>query len=387
MRSSLLRWCVAVILVHTGNQHGQTAWGEPANMADGHHAVDLTPLVRQGLEQPVYLTHAGDGSTRLYAVEQPGRIRILKDGTLLSRSFLDITERVLAGSERGLLGLAFHPKYSRNGRFFVHYTRKADGATVVAEYHRGSTATSSAPEERILLTVPQPYPNHNGGMISFGPDGYLYIGLGDGGSAGDPENRAQNPDELLGKILRIDVDRGDPYGIPPDNPFAQGGGRAEIYALGLRNPWRFSFDGKTGELWVADVGQSKWEEIDLVTRGGNYGWRAMEGMHCFNPPTSCRTPQVTSPIFEYSHEKGRCSVIGGHVYRGRELPNLTGTYVYGDYCTGEIFTLPSSPKDSHGSPPRQLIKTSFKISSFGEDPTGELYVLDHNGGIYRLSAP
>lgn len=282
MRPSFLRWCVAVILVHTGNQHGQTACGEPAHMTDGHHAVDLTPVVRQGLEQPVYLTHAGDGSTRLYAVEQPGRIRILKDGTLLSRSFLDITERVLAGSERGLLGLAFHPKYSRNGRFFVHYTRKADGATVVAEYHRGSTATSSSPEERILLTLPQPYPNHS---------------------------------------------------------------------------------------------------------GGNYGWRAMEGMHCFNPPTSCRTPQVTSPIFEYSHEKGRCSVIGGYVYRGRELPNLTGTYVYGDYCTGEIFTLPSSPKDSHGSPPRQLIKTSFKISSFGEDPTGELYVLDHNGGIYRLSAP
>jgi glucose/arabinose dehydrogenase len=386
MLSCLLRWCLAVILTHTGNLYGQEVWAEPANMTDGHRAVALIPVVRQGLEQPVYLTHAADGSTRLYAVEQPGRIRILQDQTLLPLSFLDITERVLAGGERGLLGLAFHPEYTRNGRFFVHYTRKPDGATVIAEYHRGSTATSASPEERILLTVPQPYPNHNGGMISFGPDGYLYIGLGDGGSKGDPDNRAQNPDDLLGKILRIDVDRGDPYGIPLDNPFAQGGGRAEIYALGLRNPWRFSFDGVTGELWVADVGQNMWEEINLVTRGGNYGWRAMEGTHCFNPPTSCRTPQVTLPIFAYSHEKGRCSVIGGYVYRGRELPDLTASYVYGDYCTGEIFTLTSSQNDSHVNLPRQLLKTSFRISSFGENSTGELYVLDHSGSMYRLSA-
>lgn len=363
------------------------AWAEPAHTTDGHWEVDLVSVVRQGLEQPVYLTHATDGSRRLYAVEQPGRIRILQDRTLLPLPFLDITKRVLAGGERGLLGLAFHPQYSRNGRFFVHYTRKPDGATVIAEYHRGSNATSSSPEERILLIIPQPYPNHNGGMIAFGPDGYLYIGLGDGGSAGDPENRAQDPDALLGKILRIDVDRGDPYGIPQDNPFAREGGRPEIYALGLRNPWRFSFDGKTGELWVADVGQHRWEEINIVTRGGNYGWRAMEGTHCFNPPTSCSTPQVTSPIVEYTHEKGRCSIIGGYVYRGHELPDLTATYVYGDYCTGEIFALPPSQKDSHASLPRQLLKTSFRISSFGENSTGELYVLDHHGGIYRLSAP
>lgn len=387
MLPSLIRWCLVVILVHTGNEHGQLVWAEPAHLTDGHGAVGITPVMRQGLEHPVYLTHAADGSRRLFAVEQPGRIRILQDQTLLLPPFLDITERVLAGGERGLLGLAFHPKYSRNGRFFVHYTRKPDGATVIAEYHRGSTAISSSPEERTLLTVPQPYPNHNGGMISFGPDGYLYIGLGDGGSAGDPENRAQNPEELLGKILRIDVDRGDPYGIPPDNPFAQEGGRPEIYALGLRNPWRFSFDVVTGELWVADVGQNMWEEINLVTRGGNYGWRVLEGTHCFNPRTSCKPPQVISPIFEYSHVKGRCSIIGGYVYRGRELPDLTATYVYGDYCTGEIFALPSSQKGSHVGLPRQLLKTSFRISSFGENATGELYVLDHNGGIHRLSAP
>lgn len=385
MLARVIRWSLVIVLVHTINLHGQALWAEPANITDGHRTIDLTPVVKQGLEQPVYLTHAGDGSTRLFAVEQPGRIRILQDQTLLPRSFLNITDRVLSGGERGLLGLAFHREYSRNGRFFVHYTRKPDGATVIAEYHRGATSTAASPEERVLLTVAQPYPNHNGGMICFGPDGYLYIGLGDGGSGGDPENRAQNPDELLGKILRIDVDRDDPYGIPPDNPYAQGGGRAEIYALGLRNPWRFSFDGKTGELWVADVGQYTWEEINLVARGGNYGWRAMEGAHCFNPPTSCKTPQILSPIAEYSHEKGRCSVIGGYVYRGRELPDLTSNYVYGDYCSGEIFALPPIQKDSQVTQPHPLLKTSFRISSFGEDATGELYVLDHNGGIYRLS--
>lgn len=387
MLSCLFRWCLAVIFTHTGALPEQEVGAEPAPMTDEHRSVVLQPVVRQGLDQPVYLTHAADGSTRLYAVEQPGRIRILQDQTLLRPSFLDITERVLAGGERGLLGLAFHREYSRNGRFFIHYTKKPDGTTVIAEYRRGSTATSASPKERILLTVPQPYSNHNGGMISFGPDGYLYIGLGDGGSRGDPDNRAQNPDDLLGKILRIDVDHGDPYGIPPDNPFAQGGGRAEIYALGLRNPWRFSFDGVSGELWVADVGQNMWEEINLVARGGNYGWRAMEGTHCYHPPIACRTAQMTSPIFEYFHEKGRCSIIGGYVYRGRELPELKAMYVYGDYCTGEIFVLPSTQNDSHTSLPRRLLKTPFRISSFGEDATGELYVLDHKGSIYRLSAP
>ncbi|MDH4084145.1 MAG: PQQ-dependent sugar dehydrogenase [Nitrospira sp.] len=387
MFSRFIRWSFTVILIQTGILEVTEGWAEREKIADKDSIVALTPIVIQNLEQPVYLTHAGDGYSRLFAVEQPGRIRILQEQTMLPGSFLDISERVLSGGERGLLGLAFHRDYSRNGRFFVNYTRKPDGATVIAEYQRGTTSTSASPEERILLTVPQPYPNHNGGMISFGPDGYLYISLGDGGSKGDPENRAQNPEELLGKILRIDVDRGDPYGIPPDNPFAQGGGRAEIYALGLRNPWRFSFDGKTGELWVADVGQYMWEEIDLVTRGGNYGWRAMEGTHCFNPSTSCKTPHFSSPLAEYSHERGRCSVIGGYVYRGQGLPDLTATYVYGDYCSGEIFALPSIQKDSQVNNPRQLLKTSIKISSFGEDATGELYVLDHNGGIYRLSAP
>ncbi len=387
MFARVIRWSFAVILIQTSTVELAKALAERAKPTEKEPLVTLTTVVTQKLEQPVYLTHAGDGSSRLFAVEQPGRIRILQEQTMLPDAFLDITGRVLSGGERGLLGLAFHPDYRRNGRFFVNYTRKPDGATVIAEYHRGATSTLASPEERILLTVPQPYPNHNGGMMSFGPDGYLYIGLGDGGSAGDPENRAQNPEELLGKILRIDIDRGDPYGIPPDNPFAQGGGRAEIYALGLRNPWRFSFDGKTGKLWVADVGQYKWEEINLVARGGNYGWRTMEGTHCFNPPASCKTAHFRLPLAEYSHEKGRCSVIGGYAYRGMKLPDLTATYVYGDYCSGEIFALPSIQNDSHVTAPRQLLKTSLNISSFGEDATGELYVLDHNGGIYRLSAP
>jgi glucose/arabinose dehydrogenase len=238
--------------------------------ADPPPAIALE-LVASGLRHPVYVTHAGDGSGCLFVVEQEGRVRIVEDGILHETPFLDIANRVLSGGERGLLGVAFHPDYARNGRYFVNYTRRPDGATVVAEYRRSADPDRSLDDERVLLLVPQPYPNHNGGMLAFGPDGYLYIGLGDGGSAGDPGNRAQNTQELLGKLLRIDVDRGTPYAIPRDNPFAGGGGRVEIFAFGFRNPWRFSFDRETGELWAADVGQDDWEEIDLVTRGGNYG--------------------------------------------------------------------------------------------------------------------
>jgi glucose/arabinose dehydrogenase len=237
------------------------------------------------------------------------------------------------------------------------------------------------------MVVPQPYANHNGGMVAFGPDGYLYIGRGDGGSGGDPGNRAQNPEELLGKILRIDVDYGDPYGIPSDNPFAKKGGRPEIYALGLRNPWRFAFDSKTGELWAADVGQNKWEEIDLITRGGNYGWRVMEGAHCFDPALFCQTAGLMFPRLEYPHEKGRCSIIGGYIYRGRANTGLAGQYVYGDFCSGEIFSLQGIREDEVSREPQVILKTPLRISSFGEDESGELYVLDHGGGVYRFAQP
>lgn len=347
--------------------------------------VSLAPLVTKGLEKPLFLTHAGEGQNRLYVLEQPGRIRLIKNGVLLPVPFLDLADRVLKDdTERGLLGLAFHQDYRHNGRFFVNYTRRPDGATVVAEYQRGGSSDAAARDERVILVIPQPESNHNGGMVAFGPDGYLYIGLGDGGAWGDPGNRAQNLNELLGKILRIDVDHGEPYAIPADNPFAKGSGRPEIYALGMRNPWRFSFDRDTGELWVADVGQKKWEETDLVARGGNYGWRLMEGAHCYNPAVGCPTEGLTLPVMEYGREGGRCSIIGGYVYRGRALPALGGVYVSGDFCSGEVFGLRLSEGGRGVAGPTALLKTGFRIASFGEDEAGELYVLDLGGGIYRL---
>jgi glucose/arabinose dehydrogenase len=331
-------------------------------------------LVASGLDTPLYVTHAGDD--RLFVLEQPGRIRIVQGGRLLEAPFLDITRRVLAGGERGLLGLAFHPEYGKNGRFFVDYTREPDGATVVAEYRVSADPNAATTDERVLLVVAQPYANHNGGMVEFGPDRLLYIALGDGGAGGDPGDRAQNRDELLGKILRIDVDRGSPYGIPPDNPFARGGGRPEVFATGLRNPWRFSFDRTTGELWAGDVGQSSWEEVDVVRRGGNYGWRIMEGTHCYQPRTGCATDGLERPVLEYRNGGGRCSVIGGYVYRGRRIPSLTGHYVFGDYCSGEVFAFAGAS--------RVLLSSHLWIASFGEDRDGELYVVGHKGTVHRL---
>ena len=358
-----------------------------ASGTQGDTSIQLIPLVTAGLSDPLYLTHAADGSGRLFLVEQEGFIRIVEHGTLLRQPFLNIADRVLSGGERGLLGLAFHPDYRRNGRFFVNYTRKPDGATVVAEYRRAETSTHSLPEERILMLVGQPYRNHNGGMIAFGPDGYLFIGLGDGGSGGDPQNRAQNQAELLGKILRIDVNQSDSYGIPSDNPFVTGGSRPEIFALGLRNPWRFSFDRETGELWAADVGQNKWEEIDLVQRGKNYGWRIMEGAHCYVPESGCDLTGLTLPVAEYGHDKGRCSVTGGYVYQGKKSPALKGWYLFGDFCSGEIFGLRPRPTGLNpvSQEPHVLAKTGLNIASFGEDEEGELYVVGHKGTVHRIS--
>jgi len=349
--------------------------------------VDLVPVVTRNLQSPLYLTHAGDGSGQLFVVEQPGTIRVIVQGILQDKPFLDIKNRVLPGGERGLLGMAFHPTHRKNGRFFVNYTRRDDGATVVAEYRRQGQGLQASSEERTLMVVPQPYANHNGGMVAFGPDGFLYIGRGDGGSRGDPQNRAQNPAELLGKILRIDVDGASPYAVPSDNPFARAGGRPEIYALGVRNPWRFSFDRETGALWLADVGQNKWEEIDLVTRGGNFGWRIMEGRHCFLPEKDCPVEGLIMPIFEYGHDQGRCSITGGYVYRGRNLPALQGSYLFGDYCSGELFAVPVGSGVAAGSEPRVLRKSGMRISSFGEDEAGEVYVVDHRGSLYRLGLP
>lgn len=382
-RPSSLFLCITVgLLVHLDTANHSAAGSDSAEIQ--RERIALVPVVKGNLENPLFLTHAGDGTGRLFVVEQPGRIRILDPSVLIPTPFLDITDRVLSGGERGLLGLAFHRDFRHNGRLFVNYTRKPDGATVVAEYRRDASPHEASREERILLVVSQPYANHNGGMMAFGPDGYLYIGLGDGGSGGDPGNFAQNPNELLGKILRIDVDRGDPYGIPSDNPFAVRGGRPEIYAVGLRNPWRFSFDSKTGDLWAADVGQKKWEEVDLVVRGGNYGWRVMEGLHCYTPVLFCETTHSIAPVLEYGHDNGRCSITGGYVYRGRAA-SLAGRYFYGDYCSGEIFLFSKTQAGTASHTPDVGLKTPLRISSFGEDETGELYVLDHAGGVYRIA--
>src|SRR5207249_3933398 len=332
--------------------------------------IDLEPFIASGLNQPVYLTNAHDGTNRRFVVEQPGRVSVMQPGSSMPTTFLDITGRVLSGGERGLLGLAFHPQFASNRRFFVDYTRRPDGATVIAEY-RVSTSNPNVAEtsETVLLLIPQPYENHNGGMIEFGPDGYLYIGMGDGGSGNDPQNRAQDLTELLGKILRINVDAAD--------------SRPEIFAYGFRNPWRFSFDRLTGQFYVGDVGQNAREEIDIVTQGGNYGWRVWEGTVCTGlRPAPCSAPGFIPPIADYINtgSDGRCAIIGGYVYRGTQASLPYGAYIYGDLCSGEIFMLKDGVQTV-------LLNTALQISSFGEDEAGELFVLDLNGSIFRLVNP
>ena len=294
-----------------------------------------------GLQLPIGLVNAGDGSNRLFVVEKAGTIRIIQDGQVVEQPFLDIRDRVgSAQSERGLLGLAFSPKFSADGWFFVNYTDK-NGNTVISRFTFSKDTGSGDPNsEHVLLTQEQPYPNHNGGQLAFGPDGFLYIGLGDGGSAGDPQNNAQNTGTFLGKILRIDPLGGDPYAIPTGNPFTDGGGKPEVWAFGLRNPWRFSFDMQTGDLYIADVGQNQWEEIDFLPAGStgqlDFGWRIKEGTHSYEG-ASTNFPLI-DPVFEYDHGQG-CSVTGGYVYRGASLPEWQGVYLFGDYCSGNVWGL------------------------------------------------
>ena len=343
--------------------------------------VRLQPLAT-GLESPVYVTHAGDGSGRLFVVEQAGVIRIIRNGRLLARPFLDVRSRVISGGEMGLLSVAFHPQYASNGRFFVNYTANSDSLrTVIAEYRVSDAPDVAGRAERVLLEIAQPYRNHNGGLNLFGPDGMLYIGMGDGGSGGDPHNNGQRLDTLLGKLLRLDVNGEAPYGVPRDNPFVgRAGARGEIWAYGLRNPWRFSFDRATGRLFLADVGQNRWEEINLLEKGGNYGWRLMEGAHCFNPETGCSTTGLILPIAEYGRELG-CSVTGGYVYRGTRIRDLVGRYLFSDYCTGRLWSL----RESGGRwVMGELRATGLTVSSFGEDQAGELYVVDHRGTVYQI---
>ena len=347
--------------------------------------IELSPVVSSGLSSPLFVGHAGDGSNRLFIVEQGGIIKVLQPGSSTPTAFLDIHTKVVAGGERGLLGLAFHPQYASNGRFFVYYTRAGDGALVIAEYHVSADPDVAGPTETVLLTILHPTnTNHNGGMLAFGPDGYLYIGVGDGGSGNDPPNNAQNINVLLGKILRIDVnpppDSGVPYLSPPTNPFhGATAGADEIFAFGFRNPWRFSFDRATGQQWVADVGQSAREEVDTpIVNGGNYGWRVYEGFSCTgNDPALCIPANYIPPLFDYQHTGGRCSITGGYVYRGSRGALPVGTYVYGDYCTGEIFAW-------DGTMQSVLLDTPRSISSFGEDEAGELYVVGLGGTVEKI---
>jgi glucose/arabinose dehydrogenase len=340
--------------------------------------------VAEGLDNPVWLTAPPGDTTRLFVVEQTGRIRILRGGQVLPVPFLDLRDRVRSGGERGLLSVAFHPRYHDNGWLFVDYTDR-HGDTRIERYHVSADPDRADPASAFpILGIAQPYPNHNGGLVMFGPDGMLWIGMGDGGSGGDPQNRAENGDELLGKMLRIDVDHGEPYTIPRGNAYPSGGGRGEIWAIGLRNPWRFSFDPARDDLWIGDVGQNAWEEVDRASTratGLDFGWRRYEGTHAYKPAEG-RPPVM--PVLEYPHAEG-CSVIGGFVYRGHAVPALAGQYVYADYCSGWIRSVPA---DSVGIARPRLwdVARPGAISSFGLDARSELYVLTLDGTIDRVVA-
>ena len=350
--------------------------------------VELQPAVG-GLDRPLGIANAADGSNRLFILEKAGRIRLVLGGQLQPESFLDIRDRVgSSANEQGLLGLAFHPRFPENGLLFVNYTDR-DGDTVVSRFSISGVDQVDPASEAVLLRLDQPAGNHNGGHLVFGPDGYLYIGMGDGGAAGDRFGNGQNGQTLLGAMLRLDVDAAQPYGVPPDNPFV--GNSAvldEIWAVGLRNPWRYSFDRETGDLYIGDVGQSAYEEINFQVSGSpggeNYGWPIMEGLHCYPADQPCDRIGLVSPIGEYDHGQG-CSVTGGYVYRGRAFPLLSGVYVFGDYCSGRIWGMIRDEDGQWQTAP--LAQADVALSSFGEDEAGELYVVDMAAGaLLRLTA-
>jgi glucose/arabinose dehydrogenase len=346
--------------------------------------------VTGGLQVPIGIAHAGDGSDRLFILEKAGRIRIVRDGALLDAAFLDITGRVGSqGSEQGLLGLAFHPAYVDNGYLFVSYTdRRGDTAISRFRASGGDPNRADPASEVMLLQQAQPARNHNGGHLAFGPDGYLYVGLGDGGGAGDTYANGQNGGTLLGAMLRLDVDGGDGYAVPMDNPFTGNPDvRDEIWAIGLRNPWRYSFDRATGDLYIGDVGQNVYEEINFQptssSGGENYGWPIMEGLHCYPADGSCSQQGLTLPVFEYDHADG-CSATGGYVYRGQRFPALQGIYLLGDYCSGRIWGLARAADGRWQA--AEMAQIPMQIASFGEDDAGEVYLVDMGGGsLYRVA--
>ena len=345
--------------------------------------IRLQPYLT-GLSSPVLVTSSKDGTRRMFVVQQGGTIRVAQNGANTTTEFMNITSRVLSGGERGLLGLAFHPQFATNGYFFVNYTRQTDGATIVSRFKTtdSSNTVGDPNSERILLTIAQPFSNHNGGMIEFRNDNgvnNLYIGMGDGGSGNDPGNRAQNINELLGKFLRITPDVSGnnttpAYTVPSDNPYVGVAGADEIYAIGVRNPWRWSFDRSTNQLWAGDVGQGSIEEVSIITRGGNFGWRVYEGNSCTNlDPSLCVPANFIPPVTQYSSASGsRCSITGGYVYRGTQATLPNGSYVFSDYCTGEILLYNNNQQSILLSPPRNVV-------SFGEDDNGEIYVVSQGG--------
>jgi glucose/arabinose dehydrogenase len=355
-------------------------------------------LRASGLSNPTFVTSARDGTGRLFIVEQTGKIRIYVNGVVLATPFLSIGSQVSKGYEQGLLGLAFHPNYKSNRKLYVNFT-DVNGNTVIREYRASSTnknvvATSTA---RTILKVGQPYANHNGGMLAF-KGGFLYVGMGDGGSGGDPGDRAQNLNTRLGKMLRInpkDPDGAGPkkYSIPASNPFVgTTGAKGEIWSLGLRNPWRWSFDSSTGDLWIGDVGQCQYEEVDHHgdAKGDNFGWNKVEGTHVFDNSVDCNTSQPlctvtchTLPVAEYSHDPDGCAIVGGYVYRGSAYPAWVGHYIYGDYCTGKMWEMPVA--GGLGSAVDVSPSTSLSLTSYGTDSAGELYAAEQGGSIYKLT--
>jgi glucose/arabinose dehydrogenase len=376
---------LGILIAGCARSHSGSGGPRHASVPPGTVALQQ---IAGGLASPVGLEAPDDGTGRLFILEQPGTIRIFDSGALLPADFLDIRSKVNFDGEQGLLGLAFHPDYRNNRKFIIHYDRLSGAAiqSVIAEYLTSNSdpAQADPASERILLTVDQPFGNHKGGQLAFGADGFLYLALGDGGSGGDPLGHGQDLNVLLGKILRIDIDAtsgGNQYAIPTDNPFAGGGGLPEIWAYGLRNPWRFSFDGPTGRLFCADVGQSAREEIDLIVKGGNYGWNTMEGTLCFNPPNGCSSAGLIPPIFDYGHDEGD-AVIGGFVYRGSAIPSLAGVYIFGDLDAGKVWCLQEGPSGTWTR--STLFATGRTLSSFGEDRAGELYVIDYSGALLQI---
>ena len=376
--------CLLVIPVFACGSDDNSPVGPP----EGTIQVGLDQ-VASGLSNPLYLT-APAGDARLFIAEKGGAIRIVKDGALLPVPFLSLAGRVATGPEQGLLGLSFDPAYATNGRFVVHYS-DAIGNTVISMFRvsAGDPDQADPASETVLLTVEQPFDNHNGGQILFGPDGMLYIGLGDGGGGGDPGGRGQSVADLLGDILRVDVSSGTGYTVPPDNPFVgRTDARPEVWSYGLRNPWRFTFDPATGDLYIADVGQNAWEEVDVVTsasgagRGANFGWSVTEGAHCFSTPT-CDPGAFTLPVLEYSHSEG-CSITGGFVYRGAAIPALQGHYFYSDYCRGWVRSFRLQDGQAVESQQWSALAPGGLVTSFGQDAAGELYIMTAEGQVSRI---